>query len=247
MNVLVGIGCLALVAGLILLRVKTGAEVKVGDLALPALAFGIYLLLTGQITKLEAGGVTIERAFAQETAAAVEGQVSDVAPLPVEPSDVATKGGVDQLERMISERTEALSFRFGHGGYDGPAIERYLAELLSRGAVRWVVFENDDAIFWALAEAADVGRLVREQLGGDWLAAALKEGDRQAISDTLPGLVQAGEALTIRSEKKQALAKMEELDVDFLPVIEPSGRFAGVVEQSRLVASILLEVDRGLK
>lgn len=36
--------------------------------------------------------------------------------------------------------------------------------------------------------------------------------------------------------------QMESLDVQTLPVVDESGRFAGIVDRSKLTASILIEI-----
>lgn len=242
----VAAACLVLLVGLVVLRRATGLEVKLGDLALPATVFGLYLLLTGQITRIEAGGVTLERAFAEAVGSSLGPQVALVAPLPVDTVDYWQKGGPATLDRMLEEGAEALSFRFGHGGYHGPAIQEYLDALLARGAIRWVLFMNEDRTFWGLAEATALKRALGHRLPANRLAETLNAGERAPLAEALAGLVPAGAALAPDAEKRAALAAMEERSVDVLPVVDASGAFVGVVERSRLVASILLEVDRTL-
>jgi len=49
------------------------------------------------------------------------------------------------------------------------------------------------------------------------------------------------------TDKFEALLKMEELNVDWLPAVNDQQRFAGIVERSRLMASLLIDVTQSLK
>lgn len=243
-TVLVAAGCLLLLAGLVALRQATGVEVELADLALPVLVFGLYLFLTGRVTRIEAGGVTLERAISQAHGTSVEGTVTEVSSLPVDRVDYWEKGGPATLDRILEEGGEALSLQFGHGGYRGEALEEYLDQLVAAGKIRWVLFLDEDSGFWGMVEAGDLGRLLGRELSAQTLANALNTGDREPLLEHLEDLVPAEAALTPGTEKRAALEAMEERSVDVLPVLDEEGRFRGVAERSRLVASILLEVDR---
>ena len=43
------------------------------------------------------------------------------------------------------------------------------------------------------------------------------------------------------------LEQMEKLNVDWLPVVDEAKKFVGVVDRSRVVASLILEVDTRLR
>jgi hypothetical protein len=82
--------------------------------------------------------------------------------------------------------------------------------------------------------------------GFDYLAQLLNDSGGEALAD-LPGFVPATAAVHDDTDKRVALQKMEELGADWLPVVEPDGRFNGVVERSRLTASLILDVAQRLE
>jgi CBS-domain-containing membrane protein len=54
-------------------------------------------------------------------------------------------------------------------------------------------------------------------------------------------------SLNKKTDKREALQKMEALNMDTLPVVQENDRFAGIVNRSRLTASLLLDVARNLE
>jgi CBS-domain-containing membrane protein len=54
-------------------------------------------------------------------------------------------------------------------------------------------------------------------------------------------------AVTEKTDKTQALQLMESLNVDTLPVIDKNRRFVGIVNRSRLTASLIVDVAKELK
>lgn len=48
------------------------------------------------------------------------------------------------------------------------------------------------------------------------------------------------------SDKRDVLSKMESLKVDWLPVVDKDGHVAGIIDQSRLTASLILDVSNQL-
>ena len=63
----------------------------------------------------------------------------------------------------------------------------------------------------------------------------------------LPGFVPAQEAVTQQSDKRDALNRMEKSGRDWLPVVSPQGNLAGIVDRSRLTASMILDVTNQLQ
>ena len=63
----------------------------------------------------------------------------------------------------------------------------------------------------------------------------------------LPGFISVEDAITENTDKDRALRKMEKLNVDTLPVIDEAKRFVGIVDRSRLIASLLIDVVASLK
>lgn len=63
----------------------------------------------------------------------------------------------------------------------------------------------------------------------------------------LPGFVAANDAIPTGTEKFQALQRMEALGVERLPAVDETQRFVGMVERSRLTASLLIDVTKSLQ
>ncbi len=82
-------------------------------------------------------------------------------------------------------------------------------------------------------------------VNADQLAEWLNSSDTKALAQ-LPEFIGAGDAVNKGSDKYQALLKMETLNVDRLPATDETGRFAGMVERSRLTASLLIDVAKNL-
>ena len=69
----------------------------------------------------------------------------------------------------------------------------------------------------------------------------LNRNDAEAIL-RLPGIIPRDKAITKRTDKRQALVQMESMDVQTLPVVDEAGQFVGIVDRSKLTASILIEI-----
>jgi Mg/Co/Ni transporter MgtE len=63
----------------------------------------------------------------------------------------------------------------------------------------------------------------------------------------LPGFEGAEMAVSQSADKKQALQMMEKRNVENLPVVNEEKRFAGIVDRSRLTASLIIDVANELK
>lgn len=63
----------------------------------------------------------------------------------------------------------------------------------------------------------------------------------------MPGFVGARDAIRQNQNKRQALELMENLNTSLLPVLDEAGSFKGIVDRSRLVASLLIDVTGDLQ
>jgi len=237
-----------LVIGLSLLRTKTGGkyEVKTSDVALALVPVALWMLLTGKVRELTVGDVTIATAFREASQSPINNQVS---PLPVDNVQTNPKEDVEQIDNLLHNGTQALSFQFGRGPYSGPAIADYLSRLSQSPSFRYVMFLTTDGKF---AGMIDARRLTSFLTGPDQhisiqraaqFANELNANDLAEIAK-LPGLVSASAAVTQAADKQQVLTQMDGMDVQTLPVVDEAGRFVGVVDRSKLTASILLEIAK---
>jgi CBS domain-containing protein len=160
--------------------------------------------------------------------------------------NTASKGGVGEIPRLIANKTNALTFELGMGGYYGDAIAQYFDRLYGSSYLRYVVVNNADGSLFGMYPAADLIAYFRAAGPGayDELERYLNRGDTAAQEwlAQLPGFVSAKSALTANVSKRDALQTMADLEVDSLPVVDDSERFAGTVERSKLTTSLVLAV-----
>ncbi len=241
-----------ILAVLVLLRAKSSRfEVKPADVVVAVVPVVVFLLVTGRLQKFEIGegGVKIETAFVKASTSAIASQVTPLVGLPSEPIQLDPKRGVEEIPRLIERKTEGLLFRLGHGGYWGPAIEQYFVMLAKEPFLKYMIIENSDGTFFAMANARELTALFQTQrppYTAKDFAEWLNRGNKEAIA-RLPGFIASQNAVNKETDKGQALQKMEALNIDTLPVVDDKKRFAGIVNRSRLTASLLIDVAKNLE
>ena len=241
-------GFILIVAIATALRMKLGEkfEIKNSDILLAIVPIALWLVLTGKIQKLEFGDFKIEAAFVKASQAAVAPQVTPI-DLPVEPVRAESKGGVSMIPSLIHKKTQALTFRLGYGGYYGPAIQEYFERLMPTPFFKYVVLLNRDDSFVAQGDARLVyAELASSRSGFEMFAEALNRGEEAKLLE-LPGIIAAKDAILQDTDKQTALERMEAFDVETLPVIDAANNYVGVVERSRLLSSMIIEVTQKLR
>lgn len=241
-------GFILIVFGLVLLRAKTGNkfEIKNSDIILPLIPIILWMLVTGKIQKLVVGGLEI--AFVRASQSAIAPQVTE---LPIESVVADRKTGVREIPRLVERKTQALVFRLVHRGYWGPAIKTYFDELLKFPFLKYVIIEDAGEKLVGILGARELANLplksnTRYGLSLNDFADWLNSANVQALA-RLPGFVSAKDAINKDTNKQLALERMESLNIKTLPVIDKEGRFVGIVDRSRLTASLLIDVIRLIK
>jgi len=228
---------------MIALRATVGErfDVKNSDILLALIPIAIWLVLTGKVKVIEFGGFKIEAAFIEASKTPIATQITK---LPVEPVRMDPKGGIGELPRFMRSKTEALVFQLRHGGYYGPAIHEYLSQLTKLPFFKYIVINQPDGTFAGLANAHEVfSAFSADGERYDQLARWLNESDLTSLA-RLPGFILAKDAVQDNTDKRTALERLEALHVEALPVMNQERRLAGVIERSRVVASLILEVAR---
>ena len=250
---------LALFVLSIAVRSKTGSryEIKGIDLAIVIVPFLIWLLMTGRIERIAFGGVEVEvaEAFIDATGAPIEAQVARASPLAiddvVETVERATKGGVDRIPRLIASKTEALEFRLGHGGYWGPAIRQYFESLSAYAFLRYAIIYQQDGTLFGVFDARDLLGYFREKGDSayDDFARYLNEGNSPSLQELqdLPGFLPGEYAVKTSDDKRFVLKQMDKRNMATLPVVDSQRGFVGMVERTRLVASLIVDVVEKLE
>lgn len=252
------IALLLLGVGLLLASVLTRArlgdkyELKTIDLVLIILPLLFVLLITGKLKVLDAFGVKADFSalFAdaaagnikQEVAASASPGVDEV----VNMLQMAGKGGVSEIPRLVENKTQALVFRLGHGGYYGPAIRQYFDALYASSYLQYLVVMDPNDKLFCLYDALDLAVFFRTQgeQAYDEFARWLNNPNEKPLESLkrLPGFIGADQAVARDLSKRDALKRMDALRVDSLPVVDKDGVFVGTVERAQLTASLILEV-----
>jgi CBS domain-containing protein len=255
---LVFLGAFLVVVSL-MMRVLSGGkyEFKTIDLVFLVIPLVVVALVTGKLKGVDIFGVKadlsalwtaaaqteIEKQVAPTTAATVQDVVQAV--------EMASKGGTDELQRLLKTKVEALEFKLGHGGYYGPAIQKYFEALSGSPSLRVVVIDNPDGTLFGMYDAADlVGYLrVAGEPGYEQFQRLLNQGGETERAELakLPGFVSADNAVTTTMSKRDALTRMEQLNADILPVVDEQKHFVGTVKRAKLIASLILLITDKLE
>lgn len=257
-SILLLAGCVLFILS-VFVRVKTGGkyEIKMIDLALVLIPLLFWLIGTGKIQKFAVGGVEFEtaQAFIGASEEPIESQVAFTLPLNIE--DVVqtvergAKADVAQIPRLIKKKTEALEFRLGHGGYWGPAIQKYFESLDAYAFLRYAIIHYQDETLFGVFEAKDLLRYFRKQGESAYhsFARYLNNPGEQSLQrlKDLPGFIPGEYAVTSIANKRSVLEEMENLKRGTLPVVDSNRRFVGMVERTQLTASLIIDVARKLE
>jgi hypothetical protein len=233
-----------LLAVLVGVRAKSGTkfEVKNTDIILALIPIALWLFLTGKIQEFTLGEFKIVAAIqnAAETPVALH-----IKSLPVETINAQSKAGTSMIPDLLARKIPALSFKLGTGGYYyGPAINEYFRALTQSPQFKYVIINNADNTFFGMADAQQLGSLFNSNYGSrlaDDFAGWLNTSDTKKLY-TLPGFIDSEKALHKESNKQYALRLMDSLDVQILPVISDEFKFSGIVDRTKLTASLLIDI-----
>lgn len=254
--------------GLVVLRTKAGNrfEIKNTDVVLALVPVALWLFLTGKVQEFGFGEVKIVAAIKMASKAPIDNQVSKL--LPVDAVPLMEKGGLEEIARAVQTKAQALSFHLGRSYYSGSAIRAYLNELTQYPYLRYIILNNQDETFFGLVDARQLAEILRSErferssstpgaimpgeqaqfgipseprLTSDNLAKWIKEPNLEELR-TLPGFVAAKDALDSNANRQKALEQLNGLNVQTIPVVNEKKKFIGVVDRSKLTASILTEI-----
>ncbi len=242
---------IAVIAIMMILRLKLikNFEIKQADVWVALIPVALWLLLSGRIQKFEFGDLSIQTAFVEATEMPITKQIALIKQLPIESVQIESKGGVDEIPRLIRNKTEALYFELGYGGYYGPAIESYLKRLSEFPFFKYIIISDKTRKFIGMADAKELNlNFINHDTDytSEDFARWIKNGDVASLSK-LPSFISAKEAIHMNEDKKTVLENMENLGLEILPVIDENGRFIGVVDRSRLTSSLIIDMANKLK
>ncbi|MCY1274944.1 hypothetical protein D9M70_235740 [compost metagenome] len=248
-----------LVAGSVLLRVFSSGkyDIRTGDLVFLVIPLVVVALATGKLKGIDIFGVKADltELWAAAADTKIKDQVQTAQQLTVQDAvqmvEMAGKGGLGELRVLIERRIEALEFRLGQGNYYGPAIKIYFEALSGSAYLRVVVLNRPDGKLFGMFNATNLISYLR--VAGDsgygQFQQLLNSRDEESWKQLtkLPGFVGVDAAVSSSTSKRGALARMEALGTDSLPVVNADGFFMGTVERSKLTASLILAVTEKLE
>ena len=248
---LLAVGAVLVVASIVLRVHSNGKyEVKTIDLTLLIIPLLLVAIATGKIKGVDVFGVRADLSdlWAQAAQAKIEKQVAVAAPTTVQDAvqvlELAAKGGVGELHRLIDRKVKVLEFKLGGGGYSGPAIKTYLDALTGSSHLQYIVVDKPDGRLFGMYKAGDLVAYLRlaGNEGYESLRRLLNSGDKSAQEQLskLPGFIASDLAVTKTTSKRDALASMERLNIDSLPVVNEAQVFVGTVERATLTTSLFL-------
>ena len=115
-----------------------------------------------------------------------------------------------------------------------------------------MVITRPNGTFFGMMDARALAHALEQRgTGVDWngFAEMLDRDQPDAIValGRAVNFIGADDAVTPNATKRDVLSKMDTRDTDWLPVVDEAQRFKGVVERSRLTASMLLDVAAQLQ
>jgi hypothetical protein len=239
---------LVLIATLVIKYCTDGQmQITTNDMLVTAIAAVLMLFVTGRISEFGVGsqGLTVKAAIIAATKKRI---ARHIAPLPVETLQMSEKVEEAGIERFIKQLTPALYFVLGSNRYFEITIERYLDQLTRLPFFRFVILltSDTDKTLFGMIDARKLLAQLRDPASGITVAeftTVVNHGGpgAEARLKHLAGFVSCSAAVTSDVDQRGALKKMEELRTDWLPVVEAS-RLTGIVERSRLTASLILDV-----
>jgi hypothetical protein len=244
----------------LLLRVLTEGKVGIQtiDLIFLVIPLLVLALATGNVRSLDVFGVKADFSdlWKEGGQTEIRNQVSEPTPstrqdaVDVDLLERAQKSSLEDLPELIERQPEVLEFTFGRGSYSGEIIAQYFQAM--SGRLRVVVVNELGGKLFGIYNAPELIsslRLFPSDGGYTLLEQLLNSGNEEARSELakLPGFVGVDSAVKESTPKRDALAQMEVLDTDVLPVVNDAKGFVGTVGRSKLTAGLILTVSNKLE
>ncbi|KAA3618726.1 MAG: hypothetical protein DWQ05_07120 [Calditrichaeota bacterium] len=235
---------------MIFIRIKflKNTEVKQTDILIALIPIVLWLFFSGRIEKFEFGDLKIQSAFLEASTTPITGQITPLK-FPVKMVSSNRKSAVSDIPRLINNKTEALVFNLSYGGYLDTAIEEYLRRLTQHAFFKYIVINSRDDKFVGMANARELYTLFVKpdhEYDSTDFTNWLRRADMNNLAK-LPDFIGVENAIQNTVDKQAVLEKMEKLNLEILPVIDENGQFTGVVDRSRLTASLIIDVANKVK
>jgi hypothetical protein len=211
----------------------------------------VFLVLSGQISELTAGGVTAKfKELANEPVSHKAAMIDLEEAYFIEKGPL---GELEQLRRQVGERrpvvlTLRLTDRIREpqaSRYEADAVLQYLNVLAGFERFRLVVFIASDHWLVGYMHQTELARALEDPYlahSAHALLRAIEMGDEATVR-SFPGVVTT--ALTTGTLNAEALDRLTDLNLEAMIVVDTAGKPVGVVERERLTSQMLAAIARG--
>lgn len=247
-------GPVVILVGVIFLRAWRGGSLKIGfpDVAMAVLPVLLALLVAGKITEFTVGpeGVAL-KALEEAASASVKTPGMEFTSQQVNPQELeqAEKLGPTAIPKYLKDNVQALKFEIGKS-YVPDIMEAYFRSLTQNPGFRYfVLLERGNRRLFGAMDARRLLALTEKPQWRNEVAPVLTWANVKKFVDKDPdsfrklkGFIPSEKAIRTRDSRLDALIKLEASETDWLPVVDDEVRLVGVVELSRLTASLLHDV-----
>jgi len=239
--------CILLIIGL--LRKFLNLEYRWPDVVVACIPVVVWLLVSGGISSVEIGKFKMETPISKASKKTIETEVNKMAQASVKeeapesmayPTDAVSQSDALEPVELPAPDVEVIMLVTGRE-YTGEGLSNRVRMLVGNTRVKYVIVSTKERTFIGLVRTKDLLQAIdSEQLDPEALAQWLKEDDRVSL-DSIPQWIPRAAALSIETEKREALEKMSKLDATLLPVLDEDEGFNGVITRDKITASILKE------
>jgi len=224
----------------------TGDGLFVAELFVAVL---IFLILSGQISELTAGGVTAKfRSVAGDSIDPEAGATIDVVK-----AERIEKSRTDQLHRIREQLQDQdpdvggplflvlkLGAPNGPSNYEIGALGAYADTLASHGRFQFVVLIDRNEKLVGYMSDLRFERALRADTAWQFVE-AVNSGDEAAVR-AFPGVATA--TLAIGTTNAEALERMAQLNMESMVVVDAKSRPVGLVEREKIASQMLVALTR---
>ncbi len=193
---------------------------------LSLIPFIVYLVVSGRISELKAGGFEVKLREAVGEKVQYEQQ-----PVKYEEALYLPKGGYDVLDRLMEQASKGHPTTLGlivRESYIYEFMEKYLKDLSKTEQAKYVVFSDKNHIFQGFAPLS-----LLAQTSIDSIINIVGRGDLENIPGLRRDFVQ--DAVS----NKEALNIMESRKIPDAAVVDASGKFRGFTNKNIIMLSIV--------
>lgn len=243
-----------ILVGIIFVRAWRGGSLEIGfpDVAIAVLPVLLALLVAGKITEFTVGpeGLAL-KALEEAASASVETPGMEFTSQKVNPQELqeAEKLGPTAIPKYLKDNVQALKFEIGKS-YVPDIMEAYFRSLTRNPGFRYfVLLEPGNRRLFGAMDARRLLALTEKPVWRDHVEPVLTWADVKHFVENDPdgfrelkGFIPSEKAIRTRDSRLDALIKLEASETDWLPVVDDEVRLVGIIELSRLTASLLHDV-----